>query len=376
MTERKISVMVVSATLATGGAQRFTSTLLTHLNRERFAPSLALLRDDIGYPLAPDVPVHHLAYRGPLTFFAAGRRLSRVIDKIRPDVLLSNITATNLISGCALRTSRHQPRWIARIGSNPTRHDSRFRRLLARRVYGRVDQFVANSRGLAGELTGHYRIDPSKTSVIGNPTDFAELDRLASEPPERVWCGETPLLIAVGRLFPEKRYDVMLDAFAAVRRRRPVHLWICGEGPSRRSIERQVRRLGLHDCVELLGHCGNPYALMRQASLFVMTSDHEGLPNALIEAQGLGLPAVATRCPYGPDEIIIEGKTGLLGTPGDAISVARSINSHLLKPEALLVSEKIGQRMKSRFDASDISRNWETVFLKLCYAHIRTDAIN
>lgn len=359
MSDRPLSVLMVSTTLNTGGAQRFTSTLLTHLDRERFAPSLALLRPDIGYPLPDDVEVHTLGYRGCWDFIRTAGRLRRVIEQTRPDVVLSNITATNLVTGSALRWSRHQPRWIARIGTNPARHDNIVRRLVARRAYRRVNQFVVNSRGLGGELTSIYGIEPHKIAVIGNPTDFRRLDNLAAKVPELTWSGDGPLLIAVGRLFPEKRYDIMLAAYAMVQHRTSAHLWICGDGPCRGIIERQIRELRLQDHVELLGHCENPYALMRQADLFVMSSDHEGLPNALIEAQGLGLPAVSADCPCGPDEIIERHVTGLLTPVGDPQTLATAM-SRLLDDKMLRqnMSSAARETARRQFDVPHVIAQW------------------
>ncbi|MEM7317318.1 MAG: glycosyltransferase, partial [Planctomycetota bacterium] len=178
-----VSVLVVSTTLSTGGAQRFTSTLLQHLDRGQFTPSLALLRPQIEYLLPDDVAVHHLNYRGVTTFFRATRNLREVIDREKPDIVLSNITATNLIAGFALRSAQHRPRWIARVGSNTLMHDGRVRLFLTRQLYSRADGLVANSQGLADELASLYRISPSRILVFGNTTDFGMIDRLAAETP-------------------------------------------------------------------------------------------------------------------------------------------------------------------------------------------------
>src|SRR4051812_36191861 len=93
------SVLIVSTTLNTGGAQRFVSTLLTHLDRSVVLPSLCLLRRDIGFPLPDDVPLHILDWQSPLGFPSMVRKLRRLIDELEPDVLLSNITATNVACG-------------------------------------------------------------------------------------------------------------------------------------------------------------------------------------------------------------------------------------------------------------------------------------
>ncbi|MEX2288080.1 MAG: glycosyltransferase, partial [Planctomycetaceae bacterium] len=360
MTSNVPSVLIVSTTLNTGGAQRFVSTLLAHLDRSAVRPSLCLLRRDVGFPLADDVPLHVLDWQSPWGFPRMVRKLSRLIDEVKPDVLLSNITAANLVCGLALDRCSYQPRWIARIGNSPLRYGNPLRRLIAKRTYGRVAQFVVNSAGLTEDVVRLFPPSRGRIRVIANPTDFQAIDALADQPAEYQHSGNVPLLVAVGRLFEQKRYDVMLNAFAVARRNRPADLWICGEGPRRRSLERQIRRLGLGDSVRLLGYCSNPFALLRQATLFVMSSDFEGLPNSLIEAQGLGLPAVSTRCPWGPDEIIVDGVTGRLTNVDNAQALASAI-SELLDdpPRRQEMSLAAKQRARSLYDVARLTRTWE-----------------
>jgi glycosyltransferase involved in cell wall biosynthesis len=263
-----------------------------------------------------------------------------------------------------MRGVRHRPVWIARIGSNPARHDSRFRAALGRRLVPEADHVVANSSGLAGAVAEFYGLERERVSTVPNLVDVDALDRWAAEEPQIRRSDEDPIVIAVGRLFVEKRYDLMIKAIAQVRRNHKVKLWICGEGPQRPALERQVRRLGLQATVRLLGHCDNPFALMRQAALFLMTSDHEGLPNALIEAQCLGLPAVSTRCPFGPEEIIVEGQSGLLVPVGDASAIAEGVMDLLAEPGRLSeMAENAKKVAQARFAAPAVARHWEELIL-------------
>lgn len=363
---RPLSLLVVSTSLNTGGAQRFTSTLLTHLDREVVRPSLALLRDDIGFKLPTDVPIHQLEYRRGWHLFDAAGRLRRLIEKSRPEMILSNITATNLVTGLALRSCVHQPQWIARVGNNPGFHDTFVRASLARLLYRRVDRFVVNSPGLADDLARQYAIDTARATCLLNPTDFEAMDFQANSPTAHAVLAERPLLLAVGRLFKQKRYDVMIDAFARVRSRIQAHLWICGEGPERNRLERQIQRHGLNDHVKLLGFCDNPYALMNKADLFLMSSDHEGLPNALIEAQGMGLPAVSTDCPHGPREIIVDQRTGLLVPTANPKAMAEAISTLLEAPPRLSeMSVAARETARRRFGAAALTGQWQQCLVSL-----------
>ncbi len=171
-----------------------------------------------------------------------------------------------------------------------------------------------------------------------------------------------PVLLSVGRLEPRKRPDLLVDAFAKIQQQVAAQLWICGDGPLREAVKRQIQQLGLTRSVKILGFSENPFAVMKQATLFVLSSDTEGLPNALIEAQALGLPAVATRCPFGPEEIIEEGQTGRLVPVGDASALADAVLDYL--GDAVKISEASRQaalRARERFDVAKLLPAWTNV---------------
>ncbi len=373
--QEPISVLLVSGSLNKGGAERFVSTLLQHFDRDRVRPALCLMRDDVGYPLPGDVPLHVLDYDWKGHVPRTVLRLRRLIDRTRPDALLSNLHGTNVVCGMALRGSVHQPFWVARVASNPFENDGLLGSFLARRLYPRADRVAVNSQGLVGAVERLYPSTEGLIRVLRNPTDFDAIDRWAGESPEELKPEAGPLLIAVGRVGPEKRYDLMVEAVGRVRERYPATLWICGDGPSRRAIGGRISRLGLSDSVRLLGYRPNPYALMSQADVFVLSSDFEGSPNALVEAQGLGLAAVSTRCRYGPEEIIEDGRTGLLTPVGDAAALAEAICR-------ILADDKLRRRMaaaarpaaRERFAAGPLIRAWEGALLTRYRSPVRDAA--
>jgi glycosyltransferase involved in cell wall biosynthesis len=295
-----------------------------------------------------------------LSFIATARRLRGLIDDAEPDVVLSNVNATNLITGWALRSARHRPRWVARVGAHPKENDRGMRKVVARMVYGRADRVVVNSRGLGEAVATHYPGCVEAITCIPNPTDFELIDTLAREPPPLQRPSGTPVIIAVGRLFRPKRYDVMLRAFAEVRSVRSAELRICGDGPERAALRRLSSRLGIEDSVRWMGFVDNPYSVMRQADLFLMTSENEGLPNALIEAQGLGLPAVSTDCPHGPSEIIVDGVTGLLVRVGDTTGISDAMTRLLLdEPWRLELGRSARIVARRQFDNAVLTATWE-----------------
>ena len=375
LNKNRIQLLVVSYSLSGGGAERFTSTLLSHLDRKRFKPSLCLIRNEISYPVPADIPLTLLGKTEPRHLLRAFTRLINVITKTQPHVVLSVNAFAAQITGAALLKCGSKPHWIARIGGNPAYDEKQvWRRIIGdlwnNVSYRKVNQFVANSKGLTHGFTNYYPFTNGKVGTIFNPTDFAFIDRLAQEKPALHLDPTIPMIITVGNLLRPKRLDILLRSFALLRNRMKAILYICGEGPLRKQLEMEVNYLKLNKSVYLLGFQENPYCLMVRSKIFVMTSDHEGLPNALIEAQGLGIPSISTRCPYGPDEIIDEGKTGLLTEVGDIRAIADAMENLLRDPERMIGMGKAArERAHQLFDKSKIIHEWESLFEKTIKNH-------
>jgi glycosyltransferase involved in cell wall biosynthesis len=216
--------------------------------------------------------------------------------------------------------------------------------------------------GLAAEVQKFASAQEDRVRVLRNPFDFSRIEKLASEPGETPDSNHSPVIVFAGRLTPQKRPDLLLRALARLRGEPRAQLWICGEGPKEATLRAQVRQLGLGERVRMLGFQDNPYRFLRKADLFVLCSDFEGLPNALVEAQGLGLPAVATRCPFGPDEIIEDKVTGLLVPVGNVEALATAIDEILSAPErGRTMGRAAAERTRRQFDSARVTRTWERI---------------
>ncbi len=202
---------------------------------------------------------------------------------------------------------------------------------LVRCFYPWADAVAAVSHGVADDLAQAAAIPRQQIQVIYNPIVTPDLRRKAQQPLEHPWFapGEPPVLLAIGRLAPQKDYPTMIKAFAHVRNTRPVRLIILGEGTERSSIEALVKRLGLEASVNLPGFVANPYTYLSRASVFVLSSRWEGLPTVLVEALHCGAPVVATDCPSGPREILAGGQYGQLVPIGDVVALAQAIEEVL-----------------------------------------------
>ncbi len=337
MLERKrIKLMILTGTLSGGGAERFVSTSLIHLDRKKFEPHLALFRNEISYPVPPDVPIVVVGDTPSWQKIPAIRKLAKWIDEHQPDIVIGAYWHPTMHLAEALRWTKHRPAHITWVVSDPARGAlaKTVNHVWAQRSYRQVDMFVAVSSGVAQAFGRLFPFAKDRIRVLPNSVDFEFLDKMSHESVRsELPLDDRPLLVTVARLEPQKRLDVLIDAFARVRERIDVQLVILGEGSLRSTLEHRIDRLGLTSNVQLPGFVANPYPWMRRADVLVLSSDDEGFGIVLVEAQGLGVPVVATDCPHGPSEIIRHNETGLLVPVGDSAAMAIAICHLLEEPE-------------------------------------------
>ncbi len=168
----------------------------------------------------------------------------------------------------------------------------------------RIDWFVFQSKG----ARDYFCADVIKRSdIIANPIS----ERLSEYPSV---SERRKVIVNVGRLNPQKNQKLLIDAFGEISERFPEYsLEIFGEGTLRNALQDQIDAMGLSDRVFLMGNSNRIHDAIRDAALFVLSSDYEGLPNALLEAMALGIPCISTDCrPGGAREIIEDHINGLI----------------------------------------------------------------
>jgi glycosyltransferase involved in cell wall biosynthesis len=205
---------------------------------------------------------------------------------------------------------------------------------LLRLFQNHAAHIVAVSKGVADDLSRTAHIPRDRISVIYNPAVRPELDELALQPLAHPWFVDTqqPVILAVGRLVPQKDYPTLLQAFSILRAQRPVRLVILGNGKQHADLQALSIQLGVATDVDFLGFDLNPYRYMARCSVFVLSSAWEGLPVVLAEALACGAQIVSTDCPSGPAEILDGGRYGRLVPVGDVGALADAIEKALDHP--------------------------------------------
>ncbi len=292
-------------------------------------------------------------------------RLRKEIRSSRPDVIVSFMDTVNMLTLLATRGLSHPVIVSERV--HPAHHEIGWLRTLVRRLlYPHADAIVLPARDAAHWMEAF--ISNRILHVIANPV---RLRRTANDAP-RTPGRHTRRVIAMGRLAPQKQFDLLLRAFAASSQGDAEwSLVIIGEGPDRQLLQAVATDLGLTERVGWLGLVQHPEEVLRRADIYVLSSRYEGFPNALVEAMASGLSVVSFDCPSGPGEIIRDGIDGILVPAQDLTALTVAIRRLMLdEPERLRLGSRAVE-VTARFAVDKVIDEWEALMRDLLHRRAR-----
>ncbi|MFI6287775.1 glycosyltransferase family 4 protein [Streptomyces sp. NPDC051018] len=226
-----------------------------------------------------------------------------------------------------------------------------------RQYLARLDAFVTVSEGDAEVWREHMPLPDTRMLSLPNSVP---------EPVVAPSDLEGSLIVAAGRLSREKRYDVLITAFATVVEARPEwRLRICGWGPDKDRLRRTIDRLGLHNSVQLMGPRSPIEPEWVKGAIAASTSRSESFGMTLVEAMRCGLPVVSTDCDYGPREIITDGEDGLLVPVGDADAFAAALIALIDDKPRRREMAAAAIRNARRYDPGVIAKRYADLFAEL-----------
>jgi glycosyltransferase involved in cell wall biosynthesis len=350
MTQR-LKVLLLIPHLGGGGAEQVTALLARNISRRKYELHLALVTQiSTGVQSLPQgVSIHALNSSRVRT---GALRLLRLVRSLKPDVILSGMAHLNflvlLLRPFFPRSTHVLVRQNTTASDTPlTANHPSVTRLLYRWLYRRADCVICQTPAMASDLRANFGVPQQKLLVLPNPVDAATIRATVDASPSP-WANLRPAsagphLLAVGRLSREKGFDLLLGAIVIVRKRFPdAELVIAGSGPEEIALKKLCHDTELDSAVRFAGYIYRPSDYFSGASLFVLSSRHEGLPNALLEAAASGLPLVVTPAS--------EGMTDLLrNQPG--VWLAKEITAEALAIALLtaLIVLRPGQRFPHAF---------------------------
>ncbi len=372
---RPARVLLLLTSLHGGGAERVAVHLANRTDPAAADVRIGLLRGtgpflkDVApsrLMIAPDGERRFVFEGHNSTFYRPDRLIAgaafapfafrRMIREYRPDVVMSFLKGTTLITQLALAgLGDARPRWIAREGNNTLaviddELASPLARGLVRRytaqAYRAADVVLANSHHMAAGLIEDLALDPARLRMIHNPIDAARARAEAEAPIPRDPAAR-PFVLAVGRLEYQKGHDMLLAAYAGSAARATHDLVIVGRGSREAALRDEAVALGIADCVTFAGFTDNPWAWMERAALLVLPSRWEGFPTTAGEALALGCPALVTDCRFGARELVGHDVAGWCVTP-DAAALREGLDRLIGDPA---LAARLGAAGPARVEA-------------------------
>jgi glycosyltransferase involved in cell wall biosynthesis len=339
VTKKRTSLSIYLPDLSGGGAERLHLRLLPEFLKADLDVTFLLDRER-GELLEP---VRQLGAR--IVSLGADRQIKALPKLVgflktnKPDVLIANMEHMNVMAVLARRIANVRTRIIATqhntFSEQAKRPSWQFKILpfAYRWTMPMADEVVAVSVGVADDLANSTGLLRPRIRVIYNGVVTEDFDERANHTPDHPWFSEAPpVVLAMGRMVEQKDFATLIEAFARVADRTDARLLILGEGPLRPRLEALVRRAGLDDRVSMPGFTENAPAYLKHSRLFVLSSRFEGFGNVVAEALACGTPVVSTNCPYGPNEILDDGRFGHLVPVGDTAKLGEAIIEALSTP--------------------------------------------
>lgn len=327
--KQRARILLLIPHLGGGGAEKVISQLARGLSREKYELHLGLVTqtDADLEPMPSWIHIHAL---GASRVRDGAYKLLRLVWRLKPDVVLSGMFHLNFLVVLLRPLFPRNTRILVRqngtvsaalaFGSLPS-----YTRPLYRLLYRCADCVICQTPAMAKDLIEQLSIHRNRLAVLPNPVDVDAI-RDATHDNLVQWVGPGPHLLAVGRLSQEKGFDLLLRALVAVRGQfHRINLTVAGAGPAEEALKAQCQRLGLETCVRFTGYIDSPSAYFPGASAFVLSSRHEGLPNALLEAAAAGLAVVALPASEGIVDLLRGQPGAWLATEVSADALAASL---------------------------------------------------
>ncbi|EOH94901.1 glycosyltransferase [Enterococcus pallens] len=366
------SLVLVIPAMRYGGAERVMANLANSFSRKGYKVSLISLQKSVS-PYALDDKVNYICsdlqinrsnkFFKSISLILMGIRsfffYSKLIKKLNPDVVLSFLDNATFIT--SLYKKMHPKLFTVVSERNDVTRNPRILLVLKKFFYRDVDKLICQSRVIASYYNKELKIPLKKLAVIENPLSLDSYEEEVTPLTQR-----KSEIISVGRLAPQKNFDLLIDCFKKVHDVLPYYnLKIIGEGELRNSLQKKIDDLELKDYISMVGHEEYPLKKNRKAKLFVMTSRYEGFPNVLIEAMANAFPIVTTNFSPGvAKEIIKDEKYGSIVNSFDPEEMSNKIINTLTDDKILEHQISNNIYVRDRFDESLITKKWEQVLFR------------
>lgn len=366
-----MNIVLIINNMEGGGAEHVVSNLSNYFT-DQFGHKITIItihKPNVVYELPRSVRVLQLKTGvlcqgvGKILFLPLlAFELSCILKKIKPDSVMSFLVRSNFVHILSKFFGNKSKVFISERATTDNVYFSRnlssfVMKTLVKMLYRRAESIVAISEGVKNSLTS-LGISSDRIHVIYNPVALDRIKKLAGDPPEVLRPANKYHLLNIGRLTEQKDQKALIAAIPLIKKRFDVHLTILGDGHLRHSLKQQAIELGIEDDVAFPGWIANPFAVIKDSDIFILSSIFEGFGNVVVEAMACGIPIISTDCPSGPAEILSDGKYGVLTEPGNSEHIANAVIKLFYDRDHYENLKLIGQVRANDFDISKISKQY------------------
>ena len=341
-----------------GGAQRVMGNLAEHFLTKGI--NVILINDyppdgkNLNYEVSEQIQRVYLRDSYTKNFISNNyvriRKLRSLIKREKPYVVLSFLGGSNirmLVSTMGINVKK-----FVSVRNDPNKEygQNRFKRGFVRKLFEQASGCIFQTEDAAKYFTEAVR---NKSTIIYNPVAEKFFKAKLEDSRQDV--------ITVGRLNQQKNHFLLINAFAKIADEFPEeHLIIYGEGPLREQLETYVKEKGLENQVSMPGNVSDVERVLCKAKVFVLCSDYEGMPNALMEAMTVGLPCISTDCPCGGPRMLIQNeKQGILIPCRDEDKLEDALRTVLGDERLQSVLGENAKKRASDFMSDKILEQWD-----------------
>lgn len=323
---------LVFAQTSVGGAERMSVTITKTLDEGKYNLKYYLVGPTFEgrAPLADFIPnkfcVKNIDVRNPFYLIV---KLYWILRSEKPDIVFSSVLNLNdkilFISSLFKKT-----KFIVRCDNYLYTYSDKQRNIIAR-TYRRANVIIAQTEEMKKELIDELKISETRVVVLQNPVDAETIDSKLADAPNPYPHAEKIRYTAVGRFSYQKGFDLLVKAFASVKKLQPyAELYIIGKKDTvceeyYQEVKRMVDGYCLQDSIHCVGFQTNPYVYIKYSDCLVLSSRWEGLPNVIIESLYIGTPVAAFKCVPIIERIIKNGQNGFLADKENVESLAKAM---------------------------------------------------
>ena len=358
-TYRNKKILFISRTLRGGGAERFISTFTSYLVDNGYNVELLLYeKTDDDYQVSNklvvcSMPQREVSIKGKIQRIVDMERYIRLIN---PDIIIPFIDTVVSCSYIANLATGKKFVYTVRVspwheGLTSSKLSDFMRKIIARHA----DAIMLQNLEQADYYPENYK---KREYIVPNPIPSRYI-RIS----KTKYKNDYTTLVMSGRLDKQKNILLAIEAVAEIYADFPnLKLHIYGEGVEKENIIKSIKEKKLDNICIIEGRTNNIESILQEADLYLMTSNYEGMPNALMEAMAIGVPCISSDCKTGPKDLIVDGKTGLLFKTSDKADLVKKMIWSLMNTNIMNEMGKEGRNfIISNFQLKSILDKFEVM---------------